>query len=161
MNKKYASAAAHVGCAATEWMLDSAASDHYVNQRDPSKVTGTEKPAHHVVQTANHDITIKSEADAMAPGIGRLESCKVLKDGPNLASMGCLVEDLDYNFSWSKTNGAVLRDPAGHVVPLRVENRVPILSAAAVANERQAWLETEMEEFFECARTNWTPCSKI
>ena len=129
---------------ATNWIVDSAASEHFVNVDSPTLVPGTEKRIEDNISTAKGDISIASSKDVMAPGLGRLHGARKLEDGPNLVCLYKLVVEDGYDFEWHHKDGAnpLLKSSNGERVPLSVDERVLQLDTGTA-------FCAVLEEFFE------------
>ena len=119
--------------AAAAWALDSGCSQFIVNaDNHEDAVWSTVRRAAAEIETANGVAKIHSECDVRVPQTGDAPSL-VMHNAPfNMASLGTLVEDMNFTFSWTR-DGPSLRRHGCSEVPLHIRNKVPFIGGLATA----------------------------
>ncbi|MED5527236.1 MAG: hypothetical protein VYC81_01075 [Actinomycetota bacterium] len=120
-------ASALLGHACTSWLLDTGASDHVVGSEALLRVTA---PSSGVLQTAAGPVP-GGEVGLVQTPLGVVSGARQMPGSPNLLSLGVLAMKRGYGFRWDPFQRPVLVHPGGREEELRLENRVPVIGAAA------------------------------
>lgn len=112
-----------------EFIVDTGASFHVVNCDNVP--AAAQQPTQAVqFETAAGPRTLSTSTRVRLPGTTETVEAMCSSESPNLCSVGSLVSS-GWEFTWSGS-GAQLTSPGGHVIPLRTESGVPMLSAAVM-----------------------------
>ena len=109
------------------WILDSGASRFVVNHENvDDQIWDTVQAAGTIVETAAGPTNVESTVDVHVPSLGEFREALVMRNAPNMASLGITVEDHGYNFTWMNGNGPRLWK-GNHDIPLVVVDKVPMI----------------------------------
>ena len=125
--------------------MDTGASDHIsgdpVERVEAQETEDTLQP----IATVS-GVVVPEAVGTLETPIGVCQYVRHIPQSPNLLSLGTLVEDQGFGFSWTSSEGPYLFYPDGTKEELPVHNRVPYLGAVNLALALPALQEVLMQE---------------
>ena len=115
------------------WALDSGASSHLVNKEDHQSII-REAEAYAELETVKGPVIIKEGAVVDIPQIDGAQPALMLEGTPNCASMGRLIDDMEYGIMWFQGDCKWF-DPHGNVLQLDRYDYVPVLEDLGVQRQ--------------------------
>ena len=113
-----------------DWLIDSGASGHFCK---PGLAQGSIHPTDTRIETANGTVPAIGTSTTNIDVLNKDIDVTLLKDSPNLLSLGLLIND-GFRFHWDSLDSCILFDQSGKRIPVKVENFVPILHDIRPAN---------------------------